>query len=70
MGAVGIDDPTEVREAVAESLVALGNADPVLITALMNPKRPAPAYTLQDAREVYVKEKLGGGVWARSIGEP
>lgn len=58
---VGLDDPDEARELVAEDLVSRGQADPILVQALMNPRRSPPAYTLQDAYEIYVKEKLGAG---------
>ena len=60
-GVVGIDDPEEAREVVAESMVSLGQADPLLVQALMDPRRSPPALTIEDAREIYVKERLGGG---------
>lgn len=46
---------------MAESLVSRGDADPVLVQALMEPGRDLPAPTVEDARKVYVKERLGGG---------
>ncbi|WP_343756569.1 tyrosine-type recombinase/integrase, partial [Rhodovulum strictum] len=65
-GVVGLgdDDHDEARALVAESLVSLGRPDPLLVQALMDPRRSAPALTLEDARNVYVAEKLGGGMGA------
>jgi integrase len=60
-GVIGVEDPDEARELVAESLVSLGRGNPALVQALMDPRRSPPALTLEDAREVYVKERLGGG---------
>ncbi len=54
--------PDYTRELVAESFVARGGADPLLIQALMDPGKAAPSHNLQDALNVYVKEKLAGGV--------
>lgn len=66
VGVVGLgdDDHDEAREMVAESLVSLGRPDPLLVQALMDPRRSPPALTLEDARNVYVAEKLGGGMGA------
>ena len=60
-GVLGVDDPDEARELVAESLVSRGDADPMLVQALMHPRRALPAHTLENARRVYVKERFGGG---------
>jgi hypothetical protein len=60
-GVINVEDPDEARELVAESLVSLGRGSPALVQALMDPRRSPPALTLEDAREVYVKERLGGG---------
>lgn len=51
----------DAREVAAESLASLGRS-PLVVQALMDPQRSPPALTIEDAREVYVKEKLGGGV--------
>ncbi|TMV05515.1 integrase [Ruegeria sediminis] len=59
-GVVGLDGD-DAREVAAESLASLGRS-PLVVQALMDPQRSPPALTLEDAREVYVKEKLGGGV--------
>ena len=67
-GVTGIEDPDEVREVVAESLVSRGGADPMLVQALMDPRRATPAVTLEDARRVYLKERLGGGEGAEHRG--
>lgn len=58
-GAVGLD-PEEAREVVAETLASAGRS-PLTVQALMDPSRPPPGFTIADAREVYVKERLGGG---------
>lgn len=59
-GVYGIAGPDEAREVAAEDLVSCGKADRMLVQALMDPQRLAPAFTLQDALDIYVKEKLGG----------
>ena len=59
-GVVGLDGD-DAREVAAESLASLGRS-PLVVQALMDPQRSPPALTIEDAREVYVKEKLGGGV--------
>ncbi|OAN69143.1 hypothetical protein A8B83_16500 [Rhodobacteraceae bacterium EhC02] len=60
-GVVGLEndeDDYDRREVVAESL--MGVPDKALtVVALMDPERPAPAHTLQDARNIYLKERLG-----------
>ena len=60
-GVVGIEDPDEARELVAEDMVARGQADAMLVQALMAPRSEPPAYTLQDALDIYLKEKIGSG---------
>jgi len=40
----------------------------MLVQALMDPQRSAPAFTLQDAVDIYVKEKLAGGVGSEHRG--
>jgi integrase len=52
------NDDYDRREVVAESLRGVAGKA-LTITALMDPERPAPAYTLQDARNIYLKERLG-----------
>lgn len=64
-GVVGLEGD-DAREVAAESLASLGRS-PLVVAALMDPENrselnPKPAVTIEDAREVYVKEKLGGGV--------
>lgn len=52
------EDDYDRREVVAESLRGVkGKA--LTIAALMDPERPAPAHTLQDARNIYLRERLG-----------
>lgn len=64
-GVVGLDDDDDARrEVVAESLEQIG-ADPLLYQAVIKPNAKLPKHTLQDARELYLKEKLGGGDSAR-----
>lgn len=70
-GVVGLAGD-DAREVVAESLASLGRS-PLVVAALMDPENrselnPKPALTLEDAREVYVKEKLGGGEGAEHRG--
>jgi integrase len=59
LGAVGLSDD-EAREVVAEDVASRGGS-PVLVQALMDPGRSPPGFTVEDARRVYVEEKLGGG---------
>jgi integrase len=59
LGAVGLSED-EAREVVAEDVASRGGA-PVLVQALMDPDRSPPGFTVEDARRVYVAEKLGGG---------
>lgn len=64
-GVVGLEGD-EAREMAAESLASLGRS-PLVVAALMDPDNrsefnPKLAFTLEDAREVYVNEKLGGGL--------
>lgn len=51
----------------AQAVISV-DAKRLLAQALTNPQRSPPALTLEDAREVYVKEKLGGGVGSESRG--
>lgn len=57
-GVVGVEDPDEARELVAEDMVARGKADPVVVQALMAPKRKPPEFTLQDALEIHLEQTL------------
>ncbi len=57
---IGLDDEGDRRGVLADSLLAL-KADPVLIKAVMAPSLPAPAHSLWDAQEIYLREKLKGG---------
>ena len=60
-GVVGLEndeDDYDRREVVAESLRGVAGKA-LTITALMDPERPAPAHTLQDARNIYLRERLG-----------
>ncbi|KRS13689.1 hypothetical protein XM53_03635 [Roseovarius atlanticus] len=59
-GVIGLDGD-DAREVAADSLASLGRS-PLVVQALMDPQRSPPALTVEDAREIYVKEKLGGGV--------
>ena len=63
---VGLDE-ADAREIAAESLHSMGHS-PLVVQALMDPKRSPPALTLEDAREVYVKERLGDGIGAEHRG--
>ncbi|SLN14170.1 Phage integrase family protein [Pseudoruegeria aquimaris] len=65
-GVVGLDGD-DAREVAAESMASLGRS-PLVVQALMDPERSPPPLTLEDAREVYVKEKLGGGLGAEHRG--
>ncbi|QXT40046.1 tyrosine-type recombinase/integrase [Gymnodinialimonas ceratoperidinii] len=51
----------DALEAVTTPPIISRGRDFLLAQALLNRNRPAPAMTLEDAREVYVKESLGGG---------
>ncbi|MBR2575007.1 MAG: tyrosine-type recombinase/integrase [Loktanella sp.] len=60
-GVIGLEndeDDYDQREVVAESLRGVAGKA-LTITALMDPERPAPEHTLQDARNIYLKERLG-----------
>lgn len=60
-GVVGLEndeDDYDRREVVAESLRGVAGKA-LTITALMDPERPAPAHALQDARNIYLRERLG-----------
>jgi integrase len=59
-GVVGAEDEDEARELLAESLIHVG-ASPAIYRAVVMPKEELPGHTLEDARKLYVKEKLGGG---------
>lgn len=72
-GAIGLDE-AEVRELVAEGIAAAYPVDPedgtpigvshedsLLIRALLNPVKGAPEYSLEDARELYLKERIWVG---------
>lgn len=72
-GAVGLDED-EARALVAESIAAAYPVDPedgspvgvsqedaLTLKALMNPVKGAPGYSLEDARELYLKERIGAG---------
>lgn len=59
-GVVGARDEDEARELLAESLIHVG-ASPAIYRAVVMPEKELPGHTLEDARKLYVKEKLGGG---------
>lgn len=64
-GAIGLDRE-EAGAVVAEMLEENGKSSPVLAMALRDPHNlsehnPLPGHTLEDARNLYIKEKLGGG---------
>jgi integrase len=64
-GAIGLDRE-EAGVVVAEMLEESGTSSPVLAMALRDPHNlsednPLPGHTLEDARNLYIKEKLGGG---------
>ena len=72
-GAVGLDDD-EARAVVAENIAAAYPSDPedgspvgisrddaLIIKALMNPAQGVPGYSLEDARVLYLKERIGAG---------
>ena len=64
VGISGVEDEDEARSLLADDLRRRG-ADPVLYRAVVAPKAELPQYTLQDARDLYLKEKLGGGEGAQ-----
>lgn len=70
---VGLDED-EARAVVAEGIAAAYPADPddgsplgvseqdaTLLRALMSPVKAKPGYSLADARDLYLKEKIGEG---------
>lgn len=59
-GVLGARDEDEARELLAESLIHVG-ASPAIYRAVVMPEKELPGHTLEDARKLYVKEKLGGG---------
>jgi integrase len=59
-GVVGAEDEDEARELLAESLIHVG-VSPAIYRAVVMPEAELPGHTLEDARKLYVKEKLGGG---------
>lgn len=64
-GAVGLDEE-EAGVIVADMLEESGKSSPLLAMALRDPhslaeENPLPSHTLEDARKLYLKEKLGGG---------
>lgn len=64
-GAIGLDEE-EAGVIVADMLEESGKSSPLLAMALRDPnnlseENPLPGHTLEDARKLYVKEKLGGG---------
>lgn len=59
-GVLGARDEDEARELLAESLIHVG-ASPAIYRAVVMPEKELPVHTLEDARKLYVKEKLGGG---------
>lgn len=50
------DDETYARGLIAHGLAKRGDADPMLIEALLNPEAEPPKVTLHDARLVYAKD--------------
>jgi integrase len=64
-GAIGLDEE-EAGVIVADMLEESGKSSPLLAMALRDPHNlsevnPLPSHTLEDARKLYLKEKLGGG---------
>jgi integrase len=59
-GVMGAEDEEEARELLAESLIQVG-ASPAIYRAVVMPEAELPGPTLEDARRVYLAEKLGGG---------
>lgn len=59
-GVHGPDDEDEARDILAESLIQTGAPREVYM-AVVQPNAELPAHTLEDARKLYVQEKLGGG---------
>lgn len=60
VGVVGAEDEDEAREPLAESLIHVG-ASPAIYRAVVMPEAELPGHTLEDARKLYLAEKLGGG---------
>ncbi|MDM7930941.1 hypothetical protein [Tabrizicola sp.] len=64
-GTIGLDEE-EAGAIVADMLEESGKSSTVLAMALRDPHNlsednPLPCRTLEDARNLYIKEKLGGG---------
>lgn len=59
-GVIGPEDEDEKRSILADTL-AEAKADPGLYRAVVKPEAPLPGHTLEDARKLYLKEKLNGG---------
>ncbi|WP_096785030.1 tyrosine-type recombinase/integrase [Rhodobacter sp. CZR27] len=59
-GVHGVSDEDEARELLAD-LLGEEKADPALYRAVKFPAKAPPAHTLEDARKLYLKEKLAGG---------
>ncbi len=59
-GVVGARDEDQARELLAESLIHVG-ASPAIYRAVVTPEAELPGHTLEDARKLYLAEKLGGG---------
>lgn len=64
-GTTGLDE-VEAGIVVADLMEERGISSPLLAMALRDPHNgsednPLPGHTLEDARKLYVKEKLGGG---------
>ena len=62
-GATEYDDAEEgddALELLADSLIHVG-ASPAVYRALVMPEQELPGHTLEDARKLYLAEKLGGG---------
>jgi len=58
-GVIGPEDEDEKRAILADTLEATAN--PGLYRAVVQPDAPLPGHTLEDARKLYLKEKLNGG---------
>lgn len=50
-------DPTFARHLIAEGLAHRADTDPLLLKALSNPEAYPPKMTLQDAKDMYAKDK-------------
>lgn len=59
-GVIGPEDEDEKRAILADTL-AEAKAAPGLYRAVAQPDTPLPGHTLEDARKLYLKEKLNGG---------